>query len=186
MVNVARHSASRNDQQPAGDVSLLAFLESNQINCLNEAPQHGIKKILPTSEASPGAYLKSDVDEQLLLNIYFNQTVRVRAISIQSSNSASGPKDIKLFINKPSIGFEDVENDNDASQILSLSQDDLKDKKKYPLKFVRFQSVNSLHIFVQSNQGDEEETIIDSLDIFGVPVQVTKDFSELRKATEEH
>jgi PITH domain len=106
----------------------------------------------------------------------------------------SGPKDIKLFTNKPSIGFEDVEDDEEAAQILSLTEDDLKDGKKIPLKFVRFQSVNSLHVrdnihltshinryvdrglyvqvFVASNQGDEEETRINSLNIFGVPVQL--------------
>lgn len=53
-----------------------------------------------------------------------------------------------MFINKPSIGFEDVESDEDASQILSLAEGDLKDGKRIPLKFVRFQSVNSLHVRV--------------------------------------
>jgi len=184
---VASNSAPRNDPSPTGDRSLLEFLESNQINCLNEAPDHGIKTILSgKGKTISESFLQSDVDEQLLLNIYFNQTVRVRSISIQSSTAASAPKDIKLFINKPSIGFEDVESDEDASQILSLTEGDVKDGKRIPLKFVRFQSVNSLHIFVASNQDDEEETRIDSLDIFGIPVQVTKDLSELRKAPEEH
>jgi hypothetical protein len=32
---------------------------------------------------------------------------------------------------------------------------------------VRFQKVTSLHILVKSNQGDEETTRIDSIDIFG-------------------
>jgi hypothetical protein len=32
---------------------------------------------------------------------------------------------------------------------------------------VRFQKVTSIHILVKSNQGDEETTRIDSIDIFG-------------------
>ena len=43
--------------------------------------------------------------------------------------------------------------------------------KRIPLRFVRFQNVNSLHIFVASNQGGEEETMINSIDLFGLPVQ---------------
>jgi len=183
--DAAGNSASRNDQSSTGEVSLLEFLDSTQLNCLNEAPQHGIKKILSREKTVSDSFLKSDVDEQLLLNIYFNQAVRVRSIVIQSSDSASGPKDIKLFTNRPSIGFEDVEDDKEASQIFSLTKDDVKDGKKIPVKFVRFQSVNSLHIFVASNQDDEEETKIDSLNIFGVPVHATKDLRELRKVPEE-
>jgi len=181
----AGNSASRNDQSTTGEVSLLEFLDSTQLNCLNEAPQHGIKKILSREKTISDSFLKSDVDEQLLLNIYFNQAVRVRSIAIQSSDSASGPKDIKLFTNRPSIGFEDVEDDEEASQVLSLTKDEVKDGKKIPVKFVRFQSVNSLHIFVASNQDDEEETRIDSVNIFGVPVHATKDLRELRKVPEE-
>jgi len=183
--DAAGNSTSRNDQSTTGEVSLLEFLDSTQLNCLNEAPQHGIKKILSRGKTVSDSFLKSDVDEQLLLNIYFNQAVRVRSITIQSLDLASGPKDIKLFTNKPSIGFEDVEGDQEAAQILSLTEDDVKDGKKIPLKFVRFQSVNSLHVFVASNQGGEEETRIDSLNIFGVPVHATKDLRELRKAPEE-
>lgn len=43
--------------------------------------------------------------------------------------------------------------------------------ERVPVRFVRFQNVNSLHIFVASNHGGEDETRVDSIDIFGVPVQ---------------
>lgn len=178
----------KGDASSAGDVSLLEFLETNQLNCLNEVPEHGIKTILSNKgKTTAKSYLQSDTDEQLLLNIYFNQTVRVRSIALTTSTPSNAPKNIKLFINKPSLGFEDVEDAEEpqASQVLELSEDVVKDGNRIPLRFVRFQNVNSLHIFVASNQGDEEETRIDTLDIFGVPVQVTKNLSELRKATEE-
>jgi len=70
--------------------------------------------------------------------------------------------------------------------VIVLSEGDVQDGKRIPLRFVRFQSVNSLHIFVKSNQGSKDETRIDALDVFGLPVQVTKNLSELRKAGEEH
>lgn len=173
------------DATTAGDVSLLEYLESAQVNCLNESDDHGIKSIVSTKgKNTSNSYLLSDADEQLLINIYFNQTVRVRSISIQTKEPLSGPKKIKLFINKPSLGFEDVEDaeEPEASQIVELAEDVVKDGKRIPLRFVRFQSVNSLHIFVSSNHGGEDETRIDALDFFGLPVQVTKNLSELRNA----
>jgi hypothetical protein len=46
-------------------------MDSQQINCLNESPDHGIKDLLAskTRNNSPGKYLLSDADEQLLINI---------------------------------------------------------------------------------------------------------------------
>lgn len=51
--------------------SLLEFLDTSQLNCLNEAAQHPLRPILEgkvrnTSEK----YLLSDADDQLLLNLH--------------------------------------------------------------------------------------------------------------------
>lgn len=58
----------------------------------------------------------------------FIQTVRVRSISIAAKDLPNAPKVIKLFINRPSLGFEDVEDakEPEASQIIELSEDDIK------------------------------------------------------------
>jgi hypothetical protein len=122
----------------------------------------------------------------------FNQSVRVRSIAIQCSVPGQAPKGITLLINRPSVGFEDVEDavEPDVTQILELSEVDVREGKHVPLRYVRFQSVNSLHvclflprwfvslvdchtrqIFVSSNHGGEDETRIDSLDILGIPLQ---------------
>jgi hypothetical protein len=58
------------------------------------------------------------------------------------------PKVVKLFVNYPSIGFEDVEGVDEptCAQTIELSDQDVKDGKPVTLKFVRFQAVNSLHV----------------------------------------
>ncbi|KII88857.1 hypothetical protein PLICRDRAFT_53376 [Plicaturopsis crispa FD-325 SS-3] len=166
-------SGSRDDVVP-GDVSLLEYLDLSQLNCLNESVDRSFKSIVGTkSRNSSGSFLLSDADEQLLLNVPFNQAVRVRSIVIQSSSLPQAPKTIKLLTNRPSLGFEDVEDavEPEVAQVLELSEQDVKDGKRIPIRFVRFQAVNSLHIFVASNQGGEDETRIDVLDVFGVPVE---------------
>ena len=50
--------------------------------------------------------LQSDTDEQLLLHIPFSQAVRLSGILIKSSSTPTqGPKDVKLFVNTPTLGF---------------------------------------------------------------------------------
>ncbi|CAL1703870.1 unnamed protein product [Somion occarium] len=173
--------------EETGDKSLLEFLDTPQLNCLNEEGEHTLKALLSSKSknTSSSTYLLSDADEQLLLNIPFNQTVRVRSIVIQSSNLEQAPKTIKLFINKESLGFEDVEDatEPEAAQIFELTEEQVEEGKPISLRFVRFQTVNSLHIFVATNGGDDV-TRIDALDILGVPVAGTRDLSGLKKTEE--
>jgi len=170
------------------DVSLLEFLDLSQVNCLNESAEHLFSSIVSAKALNTTpTYLLSDADQQLLLNIHFNQSVRVRAIVIKSSGGDSAPKRVKLLVNRPSIGFEDVEDAEEpgVAQILDLSQDDVQQGRPVSLRFVRFQTVNSLHIFVVSNRGDtQDETRIDAVDVLGVAVETTKDLSGLRKQDE--
>ena len=65
---------------------------------------------------------------------------------IRSSNIAQAPKKIRLLINRPSINFEDVEDEHSAVQEIDLTEDDVREGKRIELRFVRFQSVASLHV----------------------------------------
>ncbi|KAJ6611775.1 DUF1000-domain-containing protein [Mycena sp. CBHHK59/15] len=171
----------------SGDVSLLEFLDLSQLNCLNESSQHPFAAIVSVKAANTTSnYLLSDADEQLLLNIFFNQSVRVRSIVIKSSGGQQAPKQAKLLVNRPSLGFEDVEDaeEPEVAQVLDIPEDYVKEGRPIALRYVRFQTVTSLHIFIVSNQGGVDETRIDSVDVLGVPVETTKDLSGLKKQDE--
>ncbi|KLO17988.1 DUF1000-domain-containing protein [Schizopora paradoxa] len=165
------------------DISLIPNFDPSQLNCLNEASAHTLKEMIK----SPNAYLESDADEQLILNIHFLQKVRVKSITLRTSEAAKdqAPKDILLFINKPSLGFEDVEDNTAVIQKITLSPEDAVKGASIPLRYVKFQNVHSLHIFVSTNAGDAETTRIDSLDVVGSLNEVPKDVSNLGKE-EEH
>lgn len=74
--------------------------------------------------------------------------MRVRALVIIGSVTDQAPKRIKLLVNRPSIGFEDVEDAEEpvAAQIVELTKDEVSKGQKIALRFVRFQNVNSLHV----------------------------------------
>ncbi|KAL9714927.1 hypothetical protein Ac2012v2_001587 [Leucoagaricus gongylophorus] len=169
------------------DRSLLEFLDTSQLNCLNEAAQHPLKPILEGKvRNTTDKYLLSDADDQLLLNVHFNQPVRVRSVAIAATNVSQAPKRVKLMVNRSSIGFEDVEDavEPAVAQILDLTEEQVEEGQKIALRFVRFQNVNSLHIFVESNQGEEDKTRIDSVDIFGTTIETTRDLRELKSTKE--
>lgn len=89
--------------------------------------------------------LRFDVDSP---PFQFNQAVRVRSVVLQSRIEAQAPKSIKLFVNRPSLGFEDVEDasEPEAAQVLILPAEDVKQGNRVALRYVRFQAVNSLHV----------------------------------------
>ena len=69
------------------------------------------------------------------------------------------------------MDFEEAER-SEPTQALELTEDDIKEDGIVPLRYVKFQNVNSVTVFVQSNQG-EEETRISYFTFIGTPVQAT-------------
>lgn len=68
------------------------------------------------------------------------------------SLSAQAPKELKVFINLPrSMGFDDAER-SEATQLLELSEEDYKDDGLIPLRYVKFQNVQS--VTVRTSIGD--------------------------------
>uniref|UniRef100_A0A8C1VA63 Thioredoxin-like 1 n=1 Tax=Cyprinus carpio TaxID=7962 RepID=A0A8C1VA63_CYPCA len=111
--------------------------------------------------------------ERLLITIAFNQPVKLFSLKLLAAELAQAPKSVKIFINLPrSMGFDDAER-SEATQALDLSEEDYKDDGLIPLRYVKFQNVNSVTLFIRSNQGDEETTKVNYLTFIGTPVQAT-------------
>ena len=80
----------------------------------------------------------------------FNQAVRVRSIVLHTADPQKGPKLIKLLINRNAIDFGDVEDaeEPEVAQVLEVPEDAVKEGQPIDLRYVRFQTVNSLHVRV--------------------------------------
>lgn len=130
-----------------------------------------------------GLYLESDTDEQLLVHIPFNQAVRISGIIIKSTAVPDqAPKLIKLFTNRPTIGFNEAESDP-GIQSIEITEDQLKGNV-IPLKVVKFSRVNCLSVFVESNQGDEDTTRIEKISLLGSEGD-TMDVSSIKDISKE-
>ena len=154
-----------------------------QCYCLNESPNSPYQNLFI---GDTRLALRSDADEQLMLHLEFNETVKIHSLKFLAASNSSGqdvssaPKVLKLFVNKPNIGFSEAE-DCESTQTIELTEEDVTgDGLEVKLRFVKFQRVTSLSIFVQENFGDEESTALGMLNINGTPVLGTN-VSELKK-----
>nr|XP_046196820.1 thioredoxin-like protein 1 [Oncorhynchus gorbuscha] len=150
-------------------MDLMPFVNKAGCECLNESDESGFDNCL----VKDTTYLESDCDEQLLVTMAFNQPVKLYSMKLQTSDFAQAPKCVKIFINLPrSMDFDDAER-SEATQTLDLAEEDFKDDGLIPLRYVKFQNVQSVTMFVKNNQGDEETTKINYLTFIGTPVQAT-------------
>ena len=81
------------------------------------------------------------------------------------------PKTIKLFTNKPhNLGFDEAE-DTSATQTFELSDKDWNalGTANIPLRYVKFQNINSLVLFVVDGDGssDSEKVRLDRIRLIG-------------------
>jgi PITH domain len=82
------------------------------------------------------------------------------------------PSKIHIYVNRENLGFEDCE-DVDPTQTLHLTTEDLKESAEpILLKYVKYQRVKSITLFVEDNQGGDV-TALGGIKIYGRPVEST-------------
>mmetsp|Transcript_4438 Transcript_4438/g.14386 ORF Transcript_4438/g.14386 Transcript_4438/m.14386 type:complete len:151 (-) Transcript_4438:167-619(-) len=143
-----------------GQSDLVEHIDWSQVQCLNEVPSHTYVNAAKAGyREDDGLYLESDTDEQLLMHIPFTKMVKLHSLIIKAPQDGTGPKTVKIFVNAPSMGFSDA-SDVVPADVIELSGGDLMGEKPILLKYVKFQNVKSIDVFVEDNQEDEETTKI--------------------------
>ena len=143
-----------------------------QCSVLNATKPANLDSVL-----GPGGELVSDADEQLLIGVALAQASKVHSLII-TAPVALAPSEVALFVNAPSLGFEDAE-DRPATQRIALNAAHAAGEP-IPLKFVSFQNVSHLTLFLPNNLGSSEETAVQKVEIIGQPLSTTN-MSELKK-----
>lgn len=164
-------SSGETSGQPYGPhVELSSFITKSGCECLNESDDHPLAHCLDNNNQT---YLESDCDEQLIITLAFSQPIKLHSIKIKAPQE-EGPKTLKLFLNQPrSLDFDKAETSEPIQQIELKAEDLLEDAKPVPLKYVKFQNVNSLTIFVKDNQAGKDTTRVSKILLIGSPVAAT-------------
>ncbi len=166
-----------------GHADLKEHIQVAQVDALNQSTAHPVKNIFTNN--TNVQYLESDTDEQLLISIPFMQNVKLHSIKIVATDPAKAPKVVKTYINRLALGFDEAESIEPTETLEFEAEDLTKDAKPKQLRFVRYQSVGQVILFVESNQNDEETTRIDQIIFYGTPVETTK-MSDLKKQEHDH
>lgn len=181
IIELAQESTSSSGESGTAygpHVELNSFITKSGCECLNESDDHPFTNCLDNNKTS---YLESDCDEQLIITVAFSQPIKLHSIRIKAPED-HGPKTLKFFINQPtSLDFDKAENSEPVQQ-LELTRENLtEDAKPVQLKYVKFQNVNSLTVFVKDNQTGKDITRLNQILFIGSPVAATNmnDFKRL-------
>jgi len=182
---IKQHYADDADTESgvAGHMDLSPFLCKNQSECLNQNDDHPLDSCL----SQEGGFLQSDCDEQLIMYLTFNQSVKLHSIKVKAP-AANGPKKLRIFINHPNTMDFDSAMSLKPVQEITLTEGDL-DGTPVPLLYVKFQNVMHVTVFVEDNQDGSDVTQIDYFSLIGSPISTTNmtDFKRIAgKKGESH
>jgi len=148
---------------------LNAFVDIDRSECFNESPVHGWGGILV---ASNNPYLESNEgDPALLVSLVFKQPVRLVGIRLVAPPGGYGPKDVKIYVNARDISIDSVTAFSPALSVQWAEEQLRPDSFHYvTLEGAKFARATSLALFVESNQDGFPTTIIEYLQLVGMPL----------------
>ncbi|KAK0755493.1 hypothetical protein N5P37_011895 [Trichoderma harzianum] len=166
-----------NADDDAGPVKVL--FESSQPSALREGA------------SAAKDWVQSGSDDQLLLFIPFQSTIKLHTLQITSfppegNSDVSRPGVLHLFINRTSnMDFGEAE-DAEPTQAITLEPQDWNadGTANISLRFVKFQKTTTLTIFVQKGDGEAETVRIDRIKLIG-EAGAKRDMGKLQKMDDE-
>ncbi|KAK0392493.1 hypothetical protein NLU13_1988 [Sarocladium strictum] len=169
---------------PKGYSDITDEVEIRNCELLNADEDAGPVKVLFES-SKPSAldksaeqkkdYVQSGADDQLLLFIPFQATIKLHTLQITSlppaddEDAPSRPSEIHLYINRPqNMDFSEAD-DTDPTQAITLTDKDwnAEGTANIPLRFVKFQKTTTLIVYVQKGDGEAETVRLDRIKLIG-------------------
>jgi thioredoxin len=150
----------------SGAGSLNGNIDIKQLEMSNATDESNVRNLFDTSSKT---VVKSDSDEQLMLYIPFQESCKVSSLVLRANPEKldHAPSKLKLFVNKPNILSFDDAMSLPSTQDIEDIQYNTKGEATVQLRYVKFQKVISLVVFIEGNQGDEDVTMLQSIDIQG-------------------
>ncbi|KAI6231285.1 putative thioredoxin [Aphelenchoides besseyi] len=173
VVKWSQNVPTQHESPIPGQSDLVHFIDESGLECLNEDDDKNLRVML-----SGDGPLMSDCDEQLIINIPFGTPVKIHSIYINGPTGKK-PKVVKVFTNNSNTLDFDKAQSAQAIQELDFSSDSLQG-----LKFVKFQNVNSVQLFIKDNCEGGEQTVIESLRLFGQPLRGVTDMHDFKRVSD--
>ena len=157
------------------DQSLRKLIDFPRVTCLNEDTPGIAQRLLQEKtyetrfeECNVRLLSQEDGDQDLLLHVPFTEAVSISSLSISGprnqSGNTSGPRRVKIFVNRDDIGFDEAQDLIPVAEIELVpgSHEIYGDSDAtidYPLRPAgRFQNVSSIVLYFPENYADDDES----------------------------
>ncbi|KAJ2765018.1 hypothetical protein IWQ56_004265 [Coemansia nantahalensis] len=162
-----------------GHSDVTRLVHKTQSECLNQDDDHPLENVFSEGDS----VLASDVDEQMVLHVAFSQAIKLHSIMLKAPADRA-PKTIRIFVNRTDIGFDDAES-TPATQEIEMTEAMYESGGVVNLRYVRFQNVDSLSIFVADNLAGDDVTAISQIAFIGTPLD-SANMSGISKSEDGH
>ncbi len=137
---------------------LYQKIDMEAMECLNEAVENSGKTVFKPHDQRKDRekFVISDADEELLFNVPFTGSVKLKGLVVVGGEDGTGPDKMRLFKNRPHMTFDDASSAKPDQEFDVVRDDD--GMVQYATKVVQFSSVSHLTIHFPSNRGGGEET----------------------------
>ncbi|KAG6040026.1 hypothetical protein E4U41_001646 [Claviceps citrina] len=150
-----------NAEEDAGPVRVL--FESSKPEALNKGKKGSVKD-----------FVQSGADDQLLLFVPFQGSVKLHTLQITSvpeagQDTVSRPEVLHLYINRPqNMDFSEAD-DTEPTQVITLTPEDWNSEgtANVSLRFVKFQKTTTLILYVQKGADGAEAVRLDRIKFIG-------------------
>ncbi|XP_046545888.1 PITH domain-containing protein 1-like isoform X1 [Haliotis rubra] len=146
------------ESEMAAQFSLYTKIDTERVECLNETLDGSGRTIFKPwdQRLDKDKYVESDVDEELIFNIPFTGSVKLKGVIVIGGQDDSHPSRMRLFKNRPGMTFDDVS--IEAEQEYELHPDP-EGMLEYATKAARFNSVEHLTIHFPGNFGNDSTLV---------------------------
>eukprot|EP01084_Bolivina_argentea_P145841 255517_1 len=135
------------------------------------------QQLLITSDSlSDNSYIVTDVDEELIILIEFNQMIDLKSIKVFALSNApedcSPPKQVHIYnLNNLNVDFDDIKSMKPDKSIKcytkKLAKGQFINLRKNSRNSVKFKKTKYLAIYINSNQNDSEKTYLNGINLNG-------------------
>ena len=173
---------------PAAEVDLSSLVVPSKLLALNLAGDNAA--LLPAllgAGLAPASPALSDCDSQLILTVHFSQPVRLSGVALLAAAADAGgggggapPTRLKVFLDRSSFSFEDVESSRAAAEVAPIAARDARAGRLLALPRAHsMPACRSATLFIEAEGADAVALL--RVTLFGRPADdASMDFSKLQ------
>lgn len=146
------------DADRAAAYSLYLKIDTEKVQCLNEADDGSGKLVFKPwdQRMDKEKFVESDCDEELLFNIPFTGSVKLKGIIIIGGEEDTHPNKMRVFKNRPNMTFDDAASKPEQEFELAI---DRNGEIEYTTKAARFNQCECISLHFPSNFGGETSKV---------------------------